>query len=140
MSVRFDGSKANTCALENQIGTRLMMMNRRRGHKRLYFLDGRVISSARVSGVVHTARKTLREECMCCHCKVRKGQKYVMLNVIGADPIHLLRCYDPGDEAILGIRRTTARQQYGVPCPAVVCQRFRMTDAGCTQVVNRKRK
>ena len=112
------------------------MMNRHRWHKRLYFLNGQVISSARVSGVIHTARKTLREKCMACHRKVRKGQEYVMLNIIGADPIHLLRCYDPGDEAILGIRRTTDRQQYGVPWPAVICQRFQMTEAGCTQVIN----
>ena len=92
-------------------------------HRRIYYLNGQQISPEKVSGFLHTARKNLGS-CMGCGDPVRKGQQYVMLNIIGADPLHFkYSCMTEEDEVVaVGTRRGI---RFGVPRCFVICASFK---------------
>ena len=89
--------------------------------RRIYELDGKEIESSNVNGFIHKARTEKR--CMSCDITIKKGDKYILLNVMGVDPI----CYDCylGDNdpepVILGVK-IGRRSKYGVVRSLVICK------------------
>ena len=70
--------------------------------KRVYELDGVEIPSSGVAGFLHKAR--FDKTCMMCQEVIPKGVKYIQLNIINADPLHV-ECYAEADEPLtLGIK------------------------------------
>lgn len=90
--------------------------------RRNYYLDNRWIDSRKVDGILHTRVRDIETPCMGCDDPVVKGQKYVMLLIIGADPIHL-DCYHR--PCILGVKVIPTRYKSGLRIRGEVhCKEF----------------
>lgn len=96
-----------------------------RWHRRTYVLDGKEISSREVNGIVHKARVEL-PPCMDCGKPVLPGQKYVMILVLYADPVHT-SCYHYGSDCILVVR-TESCHKWGFKTTRMICKRVPTED------------
>jgi hypothetical protein len=92
---------------------------------RLYYLGNQEISSHRVGGAIHVAKKDFGE-CVACGEMVKKGQKRVRMFVFGADePIHL-ECYvgDHSDPSCILAVGTKKVYRFGIERVEVMCKIF----------------
>jgi hypothetical protein len=96
-------------------------MKSSRWSKRVYELDGVVIPSSGVAGFLHKAR--FEKTCMMCGEVIPKGVKYIQLNIINADPLHV-ECYAEAEEPLtLGVKIEKRHGGYKMQT-YVVCKRW----------------
>jgi hypothetical protein len=92
-----------------------------RWSKRVYELDGVEIPSSGVAGFLHKAR--FEKTCMMCNEVIPKGVKYIQLNIINADPLHV-ECYADAEEPLtLGVKIEKRHGRFRMQT-YVVCKRW----------------